>query len=469
MKDIKIVMVDGNTEAMDIKRTLESFGYEVPYVASSGEEAIEKVSDIRPDLVLMDIVLEGDMDGIEAASKIKEIGIPVIFSTVHSDESLVRMAVETQPYGYLVKPYEKIELKFAIQMALSKKTAENELKWSENRLKIGMDMAKMVYWEYNTEKDLFTFDDQFYALYGTSAEEVGGNLMSAQEYVERFVDPSAYELMERELKKTFEAEDPSFFSTVRHGIIRADGERRFIIVRFKVMFDENGRKIGTRGVNQDITEHKIAEDALAKSLDEKEMLLKEIHHRVKNNLMIISSLLSLQSHYIKDKAALDVFKESQNRTKSMAMIHERLYQSTDLKKIDLGDYIRSLANDLYRTMISDPSRVKLDVDVEDLKIDINTVVPLGLIVNELVTNSMKHAFPGDESGHVNVELYHENGEIVLKIADNGIGFPKDLDYKNTSSLGLQLVNNLTSQIDGELELDRSQGTAFTLIFEEQKE
>lgn len=199
------------------------------------------------------------------------------------------------------------------------------------------------------------------------------------------------------------------------------------------------------------------------------MLLKEIHHRVKNNLMIISSLLSLQSHYIKDKAALDVFKESQNRTKSMAMIHERLYQSTDLKKIDLGDYIRSLANDLYRTMISDPSRVKLDVDVEDLKIDINTVVPLGLIVNELVTNSMKHAFPGDESGHVNVELYHENGEIVLKIADNGIGFPKDLDYKNTSSLGLQLVNNLTSQIDGELELDRSQGTAFTLIFEEQKE
>ncbi len=221
MKDIKIVMVDGNTEAMDIKRTLESFGYEVPYVASSGEEAIEKVSDIRPDLVLMDIVLEGDMDGIEAASKIKEIGIPVIFSTVHSDESLVRMAVETQPYGYLVKPYEKIELKFAIQMALSKKTAENELKWSENRLKIGMDMAKMVYWEYNTEKDLFTFDDQFYALYGTSAEEVGGNLMSAQEYVERFVDPSAYELMERELKKTFEAEDPSFFSTVRHGIIRA--------------------------------------------------------------------------------------------------------------------------------------------------------------------------------------------------------------------------------------------------------
>ncbi|BDZ71897.1 sensor histidine kinase [Methanobacterium petrolearium] len=215
-------------------------------------------------------------------------------------------------------------------------------------------------------------------------------------------------------------------------------------------------------------QRKQAENEIKTALEEKEMLLKEIHHRVKNNLMIISSLLNLQSSYIHDEGARDVFKESQNRANSMALIHERLYQSTDLKNIDFGDYIRSLTTDLYHTMVADPGQVRLDIDVEDVKIDINTVVPLGLIVNELVTNSMKHAFPGDESGHIKVEFYLKNEKIVLKVSDNGIGFPTDLDYKNTSSLGLQLVNNLTSQIDGELELDRSQGTAFTLVFEEKE-
>jgi len=216
-------------------------------------------------------------------------------------------------------------------------------------------------------------------------------------------------------------------------------------------------------------QRKQAETEIKKALKEKEMLLKEIHHRVKNNLMIISSLLNLQSSYIKDEGARKVFKESQNRAKSMAMIHERLYQSTDLKNIDFGDYIRSLTNDLYHTMVSNPERVRLEIDVEDLKIDINTVVPLGLIVNELVTNSMKYAFPGDASGYVKVEFYRKNEKIVLRVSDNGIGFPEDLDYKNTSSLGLQLVNSLTSQIDGEIELNTNQGTTFTIIFEEKEE
>lgn len=216
-------------------------------------------------------------------------------------------------------------------------------------------------------------------------------------------------------------------------------------------------------------QRKRYEDKISESLDEKEMLLKEIHHRVKNNLMIISSLLSLQSQYIKDKESQEIFRESENRTNTMALIHERLYQSTDLKNIDFGDYIRSLTSDLYHSIVPDPSRVKLNIDVEDLKIDINTVVPLGLIVNELVTNSMKYAFPGQESGYVNVELYRENEKIVLKVSDNGIGFPKDFDYKKTSSLGLQLVNSLVRQIDGELELEKNQGTTFTIIFKEQKE
>jgi two-component sensor histidine kinase len=273
--------------------------------------------------------------------------------------------------------------------------------------------------------------------------------------------------MERELSKANDVDDPDFISSPRHWIIRGDGERRFVIVRFRIMFDEKGQKIGTCGVNQDITEQKNAEDALAKSLDEKEMLLKEIHHRVKNNLMTISSLLNIQSSHIKDKATRGIFKESQNRAKSMALIHERLYHSTDLKNIDFGDYIINLTTDLYHTMVLDPDRIKLDIDVEDVKIDINNMVPLGLIVNELVTNSMKHAFPNHKSGYIKIQLYHENEKITLVVSDNGIGLPEDVDYKKTNTLGLQLIKSLTEQINGEIRLDQSHGTAFTVIFEEQ--
>lgn len=246
----------------------------------------------------------------------------------------------------------------------------------------------------------------------------------------------------------------------------ADGSRHNVIFNKSTFNDSNGNVAGLIGVMVDITKRKQAEEQLKKSLDEKEMLLKEIHHRVKNNLMVISSLLNLQSQYIKDKQALDIFKESQNRAKSMALIHERLYRSTDLKKIDFGEYINTLAKDLFRTYISDPNRVDLKLKVEKLMVDINTTVPLGLIVNELVTNSMKHAFPEGVNGEIIIEFYKKEDEYVLIINDTGLGFPEYLDFRNTDSLGLQLVNNLVSQIDGEITLNKDQGTKFKIKFRE---
>lgn len=197
------------------------------------------------------------------------------------------------------------------------------------------------------------------------------------------------------------------------------------------------------------------------------MLLKEIHHRVKNNLMVISSLLNLQSQYIKDKEALDIFKESQNRARSMALIHERLYRSTDLKRIDFGDYILTLANDLFHTYVTDPGKVRLIMNLENLMVDINTTVPLGLIVNELLTNSMKHGFIEGKEGEILIDFHKEDETFVLIVGDTGVGFPEDLDFRNTSTLGLQLVNNLTSQLDGKIELNKNNGTEFRITFEEQ--
>lgn len=207
---------------------------------------------------------------------------------------------------------------------------------------------------------------------------------------------------------------------------------------------------------------------LKKALEDKDLLLKEIYHRVKNNLMVISSLLSLQSQYIKDKEALASFRESENRAKSMALIHERLYRSTDLKQIDFGEFIRTFSYELYQSIVADPSKVTLELNVESIKLDINASIPLGLIVNELITNSMKYAFPEGRKGTINIDFYGENDYFVLKIADNGVGIPLDIDIYNTSTLGLRLVHNLTEQIDGTLELNRENGTSFKIIFPEMK-
>jgi len=207
-------------------------------------------------------------------------------------------------------------------------------------------------------------------------------------------------------------------------------------------------------------------NALEKALKEKEMLLKEIHHRVKNNLMIISSLLELQSCYVKDKTDLDFFRESRTRADSMALIHEKLYQSTDLKNINFSDYISSLATDLMEVYTITPEKIKLKINAPNINLDINTAIPLGLITNELISNSLKHAFPDDKTGTITLEIYKTDDIFTFKVKDDGVGLPSDLDYKNPDSLGLELVNTLTIQIGGKLELKSDNGAEFIITFKE---
>jgi PAS domain S-box-containing protein len=213
----------------------------------------------------------------------------------------------------------------------------------------------------------------------------------------------------------------------------------------------------------DITEHKKAEEAR-----KNEILLKEIHHRVKNNLQIISSLLYLESTYFKDKKVIEKFTDSQNRVKSMALAHEKLYQSKDHASIDFSDYIQNMGNFLLQSYSIKSKNVKLNIHVDDVFLGIDTALPCGLIINELVSNSFKHAFPAGREGEISITLDSDNGTFILIVSDNGISFPTDLDFRNTESLGLQLVNNLVEQIEGTIELDRSSGTAFTITFEEQR-
>jgi PAS domain S-box-containing protein len=252
-------------------------------------------------------------------------------------------------------------------------------------------------------------------------------------------------------------------ATVTEEVLVKEGNRPIQVIT-RPFQNEEGEWLVAE-VNVDITERKQAEEKIRTSLREKEVLLREIHHRVKNNMQVISSLLKLQSKYIKDEKDIEMFRESQNRIKSMALVHEKLYQSEDLANIDFNEYVKHLANILFRSYGIDTGKIALKIDVEDVIIEIDIAIPCGLIVNELVSNSLKYAFPEGGKGEVKITLHStDENEMELTVSDDGVGVPKDLDFSNTESLGLKLVNILTNQIRGRLDLERSKGSKFHIRF-----
>lgn len=275
---------------------------------------------------------------------------------------------------------------------------------------------------------------------------------------------------------------------------------RYAIER-KQMHEELERRVQERtaelaqanvALQAEVCERQRAEEQIKASLREKEVLLREIHHRVKNNLQVISSLLSLQSRYIHDSQALEMFKESQDRVKAMAVIHEKMYQSRDLVRIHFGEYVRSVAGSLFRNYAGQANGIDLKIDVADVFLGIDTAIPCALIINELLSNSLKHAFPAGRKGAIHIDLRPaasapaQSGPVptasaparsravpgapekqfILTVRDDGVGFPSGVDFRNSSSLGLQIVTALTKQLDGTIELSNGGGSTFQLVFNE---
>ena len=277
----------------------------------------------------------------------------------------------------------------------------------------------------------------------------------------------------------FEAYYSPIFDSIQNvvggiAIMRDSTQRKYSLEALERTKEELERRVIERTaalskVNEDlrneIAERKKAEEQINSSLQEKLVLLREIHHRVKNNLQVISSLLNLQSGYIEDQKSLEIFRESQTRVRSMALIHEKLYQSKDLNKIEFSEYIKSLTRDLFTSYNVDPERINLTYDLDGIYFEIDTAILCGLIINELVSNSLKHAFPFGKKGNVFIILKEKDinsYELVLK--DDGIGFPDDIDFRKTDSLGLQLVTTLTEQLGGKIELYKNGFTEFKIDF-----
>lgn len=758
-----LIVEDEAITAIDIKKKLEYWGYQITGIAHSGKEALKLTRELHPDIILMDIVLRGDMDGIETSKQIKnQFDIPIIYLTAHSEDKVMEKAKYTEPYGYLIKPLDDQELRFALESAIYKHQLDkklkkvnralrmisdcnqaivrisnqdillnklchlivdeggyklawvgmanydefksvkpiaqygfnegyldslkvswgdnkygkspigksirnskiflsrnipedpdfipwreravkrgynssaalplfvddavigslniysdevdafdseelellnelagdisfylesqkikkerydffNELKNNEKRLKKIIDSAPfgahsyeiinedLIFIGYNNAADQILkidhqpllhlpIQDAFPGLTGTRLPEIYYNIaleggeyqeerfeyeegdiigifdinvvhtgknkaavffkditesrktqMALEEsekkyrnivetahegiwsmdknFVTTFVNPQmadmlgykAEEMIGRNVtsfmfKDELEDHDSlmenrlkGFSDRYQRKFRKKDGSPLWSIVSATALLDDENNFNGSFAMVTDISYQKEYEEKMISALEEKELLLSEIHHRVKNNMQIIISLLNLQNPHLKDDKDRELFIESQNRVKSLALIHEKLYRSKDLARIDFAEYIRDLVYYLFYTYISNPESIKLNFILEKLNLNIETGIPCGIIINELVTNSLKHAFPSKRKGLITIELYPEKEDYVLIIRDNGIGFPEDIYFRNTKTLGMRLVINLVNQINGKIYMDQNSGTEFKIIFKE---
>ncbi|MGH7791879.1 MAG: PAS domain S-box protein, partial [Thermodesulfobacteriota bacterium] len=322
-----------------------------------------------------------------------------------------------------------------------RKRAEEDLQKSEERLRIAIEGASIGNWDWNIETGELEWSERCRAMFGL-APDAG---LSYDVFLSA-LHPEDRARTDQAVKDSL-ANGTNYDTEYR--TIWPDGSVHWIHARGLVIYDVYHKPKRMTGVAMDITQRKQAEEEIKTSLKEKEILLKEIHHRVKNNLQIVSSLLNLQSRHVKDEFREEL-KESQNRIKSMALIHETLYQSGTLTGIDFGKYAKSLSKHLIRSYGADSS-VKLKIEADNVLLGIDKSVPCGLIINELVSNSLKHAFSGGKNGEIRIVVRSEKDNrgdsssllYDIVISDNGIGLPKDFDYRKTDSLGLRLVSALT--------------------------
>ena len=341
-----------------------------------------------------------------------------------------------------------------VQDVTERKKTEEDL----SMFKLGIERSNEAVFITHIDGRIIYINPAFEKIYGFSREETFGkkpNILKSG-----LLPPEAYKpYWDMLLAK----------KVVAGELINKTRDGRFLNIESSAnpILNDEGELIGFLAIQRDITERKHAEEKIAASLKEKEILLREIHHRVKNNMQVISSLLVLTSGTIKDKKYVDMFLESQNRIYSMSLIHEKLYQSRDLAKIELNEYIRDLANAIFQSRGVKTETILLNINIENIPLGIDHAIPLGLIFNELITNSLKYAFPGGRKGEIKVYLHlMDENTFELIVSDNGVGIPYDMDFRKTESLGLRLVTILVeNQLKGKIDLYRSKGTEFIIKFQ----
>lgn len=339
-----------------------------------------------------------------------------------------------------------------------RKAVQEALEESERNLRAIVDNANSVIVKYDMSGRITFFNRFAEKLFGYSEEEVVGR--KGIETINKPIDPAKRPKLEAMLEEILE--NTKEYAYNENENFRRDGTALWVAWTNAPLYDAGGRKTGILCIGNDKTQQKRAEDLLKQSLKEKEVLLQEIHHRVKNNLQVISSLLNLQGEYSRASDFDEVIRNCQNRITSIALVHEQIYMSQNLAGVEMRPYLRSLLSILFDSYDIDPRRISFTVEVEEIGLPIDTAVPLGLILSELVSNSLKHAFPDGREGTVFIELRRTPDVIYVEVADNGIGIPdRETDNQN-GTLGLTLVEALCQQISCTLAVRSDRGTRWAL-------
>ncbi len=354
-----------------------------------------------------------------------------------------------------LRDYKQRGMGFRVSMTdiTERKIIEDRLKESEERFRSMAEYSPVMIWISDMEYNITYANKTKLDFLKRSFDDVG-----KKKWID-LIHPEDRERLLALLQEAYDTEG-SFSTDLR--IDCKDNGYRWIIISAAPRKLPNGKMIGFTGTEIDITDKINVKHELEASLKEKEVLLKEIHHRIKNNLQIISSLLNLQLNYLDNEEIIELLKSSQSRIRSMAMIHEKLYKTKELSNINFAEYTKEFTTYLFNAYRNKIGNLRLELDLKDVILDINLSISLGLILNELLTNSLKHAFPDNRDGKLKVSLKEEDSNLELIISDNGVGLPADFDLKKTNSLGLELVDSLIEQHRGKLSINTKDNTEFKI-------
>lgn len=423
-----LVIEDEKAVRTSIRDLLVEKRFDV-YLAEGGKEGLNLAKKVNPDLIICDIMMS-DMDGYMVIEYLKKsvatADIPFLFLTAKADPTDLRKGMGLGADDYLFKPFKAKDLLQAINIRLSKKQE------SENKFK--------QIWDQSRDGMCLVDDEEKICIANNAFTKVISRPLNS--------------FLNHKFNSNFNSKKINFNEITQPLEIIEEIELWNCEVKYLSLsvspFNSSDSHNSFLCILRDITAQKTNELEIIKSLKEKEVLLKEIHHRVKNNLQIISSLLSLQSNYIDDTKAKDMFLKSQNRIRSMSLIHEKLYQSHNLSEIDFSDYVHELSNYLAISYNISSNQINFAFDVDEIVCHIDVAIPLGIILNELITNSFKHAFNKIEKGEINIIIKKEENRLILRYKDNGSGLPSDFDPQNIITLGFSLITNLTEQLNASL-------------------
>jgi len=462
--------------AMSEKKELEKKGYRV-IVAGTGEEAVENIKQTNGiDLILLDIDLGIGIDGTEAALQIlRRRDVPIVFLSSHIEPDIVNKTENITSYGYVVKNSGITVLDASIKMAFKLFNARKQI------LETEIVKDAMIAKSKQAEEILGVSELRYRRLFETARDGIlildaeSGKIVDVNPFLVEMLGYSKEQLVEKAIWeigvfKDIVANRDNFVELQNRQYIRYEDLPLETIAgeSVQVEFVSNVYLVDNRKVIQcnirDITDRRIAEERAKRLVGEKELILKEVHHRIKNNMYTISTLLSLQAETLDNPAAKAALVDAESRVQSMMVLYSQLYQSDNYSFISVADYIAKLV-DIIISSFSARDSVRIEKTIDDFELDAEKLFPLGIILNELITNIMKHAFKGRRDGFIAIGARLDGSHVSISILDNGNGIPGSVDFSNSTGFGLTLVRELTIQLGGTIRIERGLGTKIVLEFE----